>query len=244
MNKPASKSRQQPKPVPKPLQGPPVVPRDAASLMLLRLSGGKVEVLMGQRHTRSPFMPDIYVFPGGKIESDDWLMQPASNLDPAVSLALQATAKCSGAKATALANAAIRETWEEVGLMLATKTPAPGGSGVWSDFTNAGLAPNLGGLRMIGRAITPTNSPQRFHARFLAAEADLTVGELRESDELADLGFRTIEEALDLPVIDVTEEMLKHVADLSREGLGFLKQPQQKIVFASYRNQRPQVRLV
>lgn len=223
-----------------------MVPRDAASLMLLRESGGKIEVLMGQRHTRSPFMPDIYVFPGGKIEPDDWTMAPSRTLDPAVSSALRATSKCSEAKAAALANAAIRETWEEVGLMLAEDAdPVSGpvcGEDPWADFTSRGLKPDHGPLRMIGRAITPTDSPMRFHARFLAAPATRARGALTDSHELADLGWHSLEEALKLPIIDVTECMLGRVRDLSREGLDFLEQPQTEILFASYRNQALQLR--
>lgn len=197
---------------------------------------------MGQRHTKSPFMPDIYVFPGGKIEPDDWSISPSRELAPAVSMALRATAKCSDAKATALANAAIRETWEEVGLMLAEDAEPVANEGPWADFTSRGLKPDHGPLRMIGRAITPTDSPVRFHARFLAAPASLARGELAESHELADLGWHSLKEALDLPIIDVTEVMLGRVRDLSREGLGFLEKPQKEIVFASYRNHAMRLR--
>lgn len=230
MNKPQAMPPERP-------PGPPVVPRDAASLMLLRDSGGTIEVLMGQRHTKSPFMPDIYVFPGGKIESDDWAISPSRKLDPAVSTALRATSKCSEAKASALANAAIRETWEEVGLMLAEDADPLEGEGPWAGFTARGLRPDHGCLRMIGRAITPTNSPYRFHARFLAAPAAKARGELADSHELADLGWHSLNEALKLPIIDVTECMLGRVSELSANGLGFLEEPQGDILFASYRNQ-------
>lgn len=239
MTTPKTMPKQVPHP---PLEGPPVVPRDAASLMLLRESGGTIEVLMGQRHTKSPFMPDIYVFPGGKIEIDDWSVAPSSPLDPAVSTALRATSKCSQAKASALANAAIRETWEEVGLMLAEDAEPVKGAGPWADFTSQGLKPDHGSLRMIGRAITPTNSPYRFHARFLAAHASKARGELADSHELADLGWHSLTDALKLPIIDVTECMLGRVRDLSTEGLGFLAEPQREIIFASYRNQVLQTR--
>jgi 8-oxo-dGTP pyrophosphatase MutT (NUDIX family) len=230
------------KPFPERAPGPPVQPRDAASLMLLREKGSQIEILMGQRHTKSPFMPDIYVFPGGKIEADDWLIAPSQSLGNDVSKALQATAKCSSEKATALANAAIRETYEEVGLKLGSKTKPSDVPTSWREFASEGLAPNHGVLRMIGRAITPTASPQRFHARFLAAKADHASGELRESHELSDLGFRTIDEALALPIIDVTEEMLKRVRTLGHDGLDFLEGSQSQIVFASYRSHALRVR--
>ena len=49
----------------------PVRPVDAAGLVLLRGSSDKPEVLMGRRHKRASFLPDIYVFPGGRLDDSD-----------------------------------------------------------------------------------------------------------------------------------------------------------------------------
>ena len=44
-------------------------PKDAATLVLIRDSGGVAEVLLGQRHDAHAFMPNRYVFPGGHDHS-------------------------------------------------------------------------------------------------------------------------------------------------------------------------------
>jgi 8-oxo-dGTP pyrophosphatase MutT (NUDIX family) len=52
----------------------------------------------------------------------------------------------------------------------------------------------------------------RFHARFFVADADLAVGEAAESPELADLAWRPLDEALRLPLFDITEAILRSLA--------------------------------
>jgi 8-oxo-dGTP pyrophosphatase MutT (NUDIX family) len=49
----------------------PVRPIDAAGLVLLRGAPDAPEVLMGRRHKRASFLPDIYVFPGGRLDESD-----------------------------------------------------------------------------------------------------------------------------------------------------------------------------
>ena len=51
----------------------PVRPVDAAGLVLIRDSKRGLEVLVGRRHSRVPFLPDIYVFPGGRVDDSDSL---------------------------------------------------------------------------------------------------------------------------------------------------------------------------
>ena len=43
-----------------------VRPKDAATLIIYRQRRGAVEVLMGQRHRKHKFLPERYVFPGGR----------------------------------------------------------------------------------------------------------------------------------------------------------------------------------
>lgn len=50
---------------------PTVRTRDAASIMLLDRSGKDIRVLMGKRHSAHVFMPDLYVFPGGRRDPGD-----------------------------------------------------------------------------------------------------------------------------------------------------------------------------
>ncbi len=54
------------------LSSPPVTPRLAAAVTLLRTREGRgVEVFMVRRHIRSDFAPDVYVFPGGSVQPSD-----------------------------------------------------------------------------------------------------------------------------------------------------------------------------
>jgi 8-oxo-dGTP pyrophosphatase MutT (NUDIX family) len=169
-------------------------PRNAASLVLVRGAGDKLEVLMGRRPRKSRFAPDVFVFPGGGVEPGDYMAQTARPLDPACATATGASPRL----AHALAAAALRETEEETGVVL----PA-----------------DHGALRLIARAITPVRSPIRFHARFFLADADTAIGDHADSAELTDLAFRRIEETTKLPLMDVTEAVL---AALIERGPPFL----------------------
>ena len=59
---------------PKPPRPATMRPRDAASIMLLDRVGGRVRVLMGRRHSAHAFMPDLYVFPGGRRDTGDLII--------------------------------------------------------------------------------------------------------------------------------------------------------------------------
>ena len=117
----------------------------------------------------------------------------------------------SPALAQALAMAALRETAEETGVV---------------------LAPDLSGLRLLARAITPTASPVRFHARFFVADAEAAQGEPSETAELSDLAYRPLDEALRLPLFDVTEITLRALA----------ADPDPAPFLLTYRRERPIVR--
>jgi 8-oxo-dGTP pyrophosphatase MutT (NUDIX family) len=80
-------------------------------------------------------------------------------------------------KAAALALAAVRETYEETGLMLGTHSanPIAAPAGPWEAFARAHVIPDLGAIHFVARAITPTNRPRRFDSRFFAAEIGAVV---------------------------------------------------------------------
>lgn len=184
-------------------------PRDAATLVLVRRRRGGAEVLLGQRHGGHAFMPNRYVFPGGRVDPSDSRVKPATPLraDVAVRLARH----CSPARARALAIAAVRETFEETGLMLAK--PAPDGKTVagrepWDAFHARGLAPALDGLDYIFHAITPPGRPRRFNARFFMADAEALSGDIAGSGELGDIKWLAIRDALELHIPDITQHVL------------------------------------
>src|SRR5580704_5994135 len=94
-------------------------PRDAATLILIDASGPTAKVLLGKRHHGHKFMPGKYVFPGGAVEPADKRMPTARPLDRhAEQRLMHAVKRPSPVKARALAMAAIRETYEETGLLL------------------------------------------------------------------------------------------------------------------------------
>ena len=187
-------------------------PRDAASLVLIDDRGGEPLILMGRRHARMKFIPDAFVFPGGKLDAGDLLARPATAFSGETARMMQSAA--AGAKAEALAMAAIRETFEETGLIVAREGHVGEGAGEgWQPFRERGLAPRLDVLDFVARAITPASSPIRFHARFFLAEGTGLNGELRGNGELLDLDWRPIEACLALPLADITEYVLGEMRD-------------------------------
>ena len=192
-----------------------VRPRDAASLVLVRTdpATGNRSVLMGRRLKRASFIPDMFVFPGGRVDAEDARIMPARALSDETLARLHLAGQAS--RARALANAAIRETFEETGLMIgvAQTLSTSGRHHGWQEFAKSGHAPDHAPLRFLGRAITPPESPKRFHARFFVADGACASGALAGSGELIELDWYPIEAALRLPIIDVTEFMLRRVAD-------------------------------
>lgn len=183
-------------------------PRDAASLLLVRsVRDGAFEVLMGRRHHGHVFMPGAWVFPGGRVEPADAAVEPAAPLRPDVAARLARTA--SARRARALAVAAVRETFEETGLLLAPD-PVP-------DVWNRALHPRLDALDYVYRAVTPPGAPRRFNTRFFMADATHAHGVIRGDGELEEIAFVPLEEARKLAALAVTSRVLAEVARLVAE---------------------------
>ena len=96
--------------------GPVLRPKDAATLIIVRRDAEKPRVLMGLRGSGHDFMPDKWVFPGGRIDRSDFRAPTANELRPDVAARLAEGAIPRRARALALS--AIRETFEETGLAL------------------------------------------------------------------------------------------------------------------------------
>jgi 8-oxo-dGTP pyrophosphatase MutT (NUDIX family) len=209
---------------------PNLRPRDAATLILIDDSGPTAKVLLGKRHHRHKFLPGKFVFPGGGLEPADKHMPTVRPLDRHAEQRLMRTLKRPNpVKARALALAAIRETYEETGLMLgapadhAPRVPA----GPWAAFAQAQILPDLATIHFVARAITPPRRPKRFDTRFFAADAG-TVAHRREGmigpdAELVELVWIPIGEArqLDVPAITavVLEELEMRIAAGLRHDL-------------------------
>jgi len=199
---------------------PTVRPRDAATLIIHRHAGGTLEVLMGERSARHAFMPNRYVFPGGSVDRHDWRAPVAAPLDPAVAARLQRAA--SAARAQALVLAAVRETFEETGLIVGAplagtpaRKPPPG----WEGFFATGHAPALDRIGYLCRAVTPPGRPRRFNARFLVLAAEHARGRLKDSSELGSLVWVPVAEAQKLKIPRITEIVLNALHETPPEAM-------------------------
>lgn len=198
----------------------PLKPRDAATLILIDRDGPAPRVLMGRRHMKHAFMPGKFVFPGGRTDPHDGRLKGFHPLAPAVEAKLMAAAgtRFTPTRANAVALSAVRETFEEAGLLIGEKS-AFSASGPWSGFAAHGVRPSLGGLRLIARATTPPGRVRRFDTRFFAAFSDAVAHAMPEggpTQELEALVWLTFDEAraADIPAIThtVLEELEARLA--------------------------------
>ncbi len=189
-------------------------PRDAATLILVRRDGARPRVLMGKRAGTNAFMPDKYVFPGGRVDPQDGKAIAWNELKPDVEAALRVQARRTP---RAFALTAIRETFEETGLIVgrAAEMPHQAPEG-WGPFHALDVAPDLEPLTFIGRAVTPPYRPRRFDARFFMAEAELALIDERppvDGAELSDLQWVTLDDAMKLDLPSVTRFMLGEIGE-------------------------------
>src|SRR5205807_6898073 len=105
---------------------PNVRPRDAATMIIIDRAAASPQVLLGRRHDGHKFMPGKFVFPGGRVEPLDRRMASMSPIAPQVEGRLMHTVqRPSPDKARGLLLAAIRETFEETGILLGRKSETP-----------------------------------------------------------------------------------------------------------------------
>ncbi len=188
-----------------------VRPRHAATLIIVRRDAAEPRVLMGRRHSSHSFMPEKWVFPGGRVDRIDYRAPAAKELREPVRASLLRTG--SESLARALGMAAVRETFEEVGLKLGSPATSTRLSGPWAEFGDTGVLPDLDALDLIARAITPPYRPKRFDARFFTAEAErlqsLTPSSV--SGELDEIAWVDLTEAMALDLPNVTRFVLQEL---------------------------------
>jgi recombination protein RecT len=150
-------------------QREPAPPRPAATVLLLRDSPAGLEVLMTRRSPTASFAPGAYVFPGGAIDPGDgeagaWAARRPGQTDQHLTQAL----------------AAIRESFEELGILLARR--ADGGMADAADVAGLdrhapffaqcqarGLVPAADEVFVLAHWITDRDLPRRFDVPFLVA---------------------------------------------------------------------------
>jgi 8-oxo-dGTP pyrophosphatase MutT (NUDIX family) len=129
--------------------------RDAATMLIIDRSGPVPKVLFGRRHHGHTFMPGQFVFPGGRVERTDRHMQAATPLDAHVEARLMKFLRHPSAeKARGFPLAAIRETFEETGLVLGVRPASP------SPLVGEGRGGGSGGCgTAVPHSPTPTPDP-------------------------------------------------------------------------------------
>ena len=194
----------------------PVSPSPAATLVLLRdRPGGGVEVLLMQRHRNSKFAAGDFAFPGGKLEPGDTPPDAAAWCAGLDVVEAARVLDLSHAHDTALAYwvGAIRETFEEVGLLLARdaagaearidaprfvdhrRACAADNRAFWTMVRTEGLTLATDRLVYFAHWITPEDQPYRFDTRFFAAPAPAAQDALRDDREAIDLRWLAPEDA-------------------------------------------------
>lgn len=198
----------------------PVAPSPAATLVLLRdRPAGGVEVLLIQRHPRSKFAGGDFVFPGGKIETDDmpddapaWCVGLAP--DEATRRLVNAA---SPREALGFWVGAIREAFEEVGILLAygprgtfvdvsrygerllayRRQCLTDGSAFWLMLRQERLTLATDRLVYFAHWITPEENPIRFDTRFFVAEAPQGQEASADEQEIVGVRWLTVAEAFE-----------------------------------------------
>jgi len=173
-------------------------------------------------------MPGKFVFPGGAVDQSDAKVRPAVDLESRAlaKLMLRMRGRPSARRARALAMAAVRETFEETGLILGrpARSPQPASpAGAWQPFLDLGFAPDLSQLAFVARAITPPGRTRRYDSRFFLARASLLANldapARRANDELLAPRWFSFTEALALDLPSITREILSAVRNsLSADG--------------------------
>lgn len=176
-------------------------PRAASTLLVVRDSPGGIQVVMGFRPPGGPFGA-VWVFPGGSVDPDD--IAAAADDDEAWRLA------------------ALRETWEEVGLAITDPEghPVPDGDGsVHLRLAGSGACFASSRLVYLSNWVTPRIVSKRFDTRFYVVAAE---GPLGSSPELATVDWVPARRAVELharrefPIMFPTLSHLRYICRFER----------------------------
>ena len=196
--------------------------RLAATVMLVRPAGEGLEVFMLRRSEASHFVPDVYVFPGGTLDDGDFSERALARAYGVDELNLQRQFRAQPApsfpapfgspprlKAAGLLIAAVRELYEEAGVLLACdehgspltdRELAPhrtqlhearalvqrGDMPFSQVLENIGAYANASALALFSHWITPPPFPRRYDAHFFLAEASPDQAALADAFETHD----------------------------------------------------------
>jgi 8-oxo-dGTP pyrophosphatase MutT (NUDIX family) len=194
-------------------------PVDSATVVVLRESTEAVEVLLVERHASSRAFAGAHVFPGGRVDASDTsrVLHDASPAMTPAAAAARLAEPMPEANALAFWIAAIRELFEEAGLLLARRGGAPvsfddpatrarfrthrtalvEGRTTFVDMVAAErLELATDALHYLSRWITPVSVPRRYDARFFVAHVPAGQEPLHDDRETISTVWLTPREAL------------------------------------------------
>lgn len=173
--------------------------RDAACVVVVDNTGGEPRLLMGRRHANQIFLPNKWVFPGGRLDPSDTISTESATDDTGdVASGLPDHLK-------PFARAAVRELQEETGLSL--RRPIMSG-----EFVSSHVLP-------LARAITPPGRVRRYDTWFFTAQRQSFQDTLESiDDELLDLGWFEVSEARRLDIPNITRLVLDDAAAWIKSG--------------------------
>lgn len=191
--------------------------RDAATVVLLRDGDAGLETFLLKRGTGTAFVPGAHVFPGGRVDAGDAdpaIYEHCDGLDDAAASARLGVA----GDGLSFWVAAIREAFEEAGVLLATDRT--GIEPDWRDrarrarlaearaavhageldfvtlLAEEGLRLPVSRLRYYGHWITPPGPPRRYSTRFFAVRSPMGQTLVHDGVEAVDGGWALPNEAL------------------------------------------------
>ena len=145
------------------------IARPAATVAVLRDRGGEIEVFLVKRNAKTVFFPHAHVFPGGRVDAED--------TEVAIIGGEQDRKRMACDNAAAYQAAAIRETYEEAGILLAEGEGSPEvreglhqrREGLAEAAERLGWVLNAENLVYWSWWVTPEVEPRRYTARFFVA---------------------------------------------------------------------------
>ncbi len=183
--------------------------RRAATVVVARDSPRGPEVLMLRRHVRLDFVGDAYVFPGGAVDADD------ADIEAIDISSEEADARLSTTRGRAFFVAAVREIFEESGLLLATQAGRALSAADLSSLADDREKLNARDvafrdliverdLHLLARDliffahwVTPVGPPRRYDTRFFMVEAPLDQIASHDGEETVSSLWVTPTEALE-----------------------------------------------
>jgi 8-oxo-dGTP pyrophosphatase MutT (NUDIX family) len=202
---------------------PNMRPKDAATMIIVDTAQGEPRMLFGKRRMDQKFMPGKYVFPGGRLDPEDGKLPLVDDFAPTElrKLLKEMRGGASRRRARALALTAVRETFEETGLLVGAKGVRPDGPALakWDAFLANGVVPRLAQMTLLARAITPPGRTRRFDTRFFCVPASAIVGKVEECDgEFDELRWLSFEETKGFDLPNITRAILGDLQDRLKTG--------------------------